>query len=413
MKKRFLPLLLAVVLCLNLIPTAFAASFTDTKPGVYYYVPVLWAVEEGITSGTSSTTFSPDETCTTGQILTFLWRSEGQPAPTGANHFTDVSDTDYFSSAARWANEKGLVSGTVLNPNAPCTRSMVVTYLWKLSGSPSAGSSSFTDVPASAEYAPAVAWAVAQGITGGTSETTFAPQNACTRGQIVTFLHRYSGSPNVAPVVTPYASFPSVPDFGAYAFVSPTQSSVKGNAHYYYYDHTEIAAKNSNRDFKTILTEYLKLLEANGFSNIYLYTVDEGPIAVYASSDTLFSLGSSSKDRAIAIMMRPISDLAASITSDDGKYYKECTGVPDFSAATGILPAEVSPREDGWTFTYDISNGKKEQIDKYVKLLADEGFSISDADVNSVGVAYIQITKGEINIIFVESGNSLVIAVYL
>lgn len=308
-----------------------SGGFTDVKAGAYYADAVKWAVDKKITSGTSATTFSPDQTCTVAQILTFLWNANGKPEPTGRNPFSDISSGDYFYKAAVWAASKGLVSGTRLNPNALCTRAMVVEYLWKLAGSPSMNvvggyssqtitgtvdgtpcsiefsaanikettlyitthdketvkkkvtfitvqpgskmtikgvpfifideyanegngeyvqcgpmepmeiksgafddtkpdvdhrgnsayggiyhpdtwklyftgkngnpyflhiafdSVSFTDVPSDAAYAQAVAWAVENGITAGTSDTTFSPSATCTRGHIVTFLHRAMG----------------------------------------------------------------------------------------------------------------------------------------------------------------------------------------------------------------------------
>lgn len=303
-----------------------AGNFTDVNPSDYYADAVKWAVDRKITSGTSSTTFSPKKTCSVAEILTFLWNANGQPEPTGRNPFSDISTGDYFYKAAVWAAGKGLVSGNKLNPSAPCTRAMVMEYLWKLAGSPASksesykpltltetwdgnvctvtfdaasvkkstvklcddqfdadgvshnimdnedsmlitvptgstvkidnpdagtpwgtdalegkwhysdnagvyhsdpgvsseilssdeklrpnavylfsmkgtlyhlmeasASSSFTDVPASAAYAQAVTWAVENGITAGTSDTTFSPNNTCTRGEIVTFLYRAMG----------------------------------------------------------------------------------------------------------------------------------------------------------------------------------------------------------------------------
>ena len=171
-------------------PTAPTVNFSDVKPGDYFAEPVKWAIEKEITNGTSSTSFSPNETCSTAHILTFLWRSQGSPKPAGTGSFTNLDTSEYYADAARWAKEKGLVSGNTFGANAPCTRAMVVTYLWKLAGSPSAGNSGFSDVPSNADYAKAVAWAVGQGITNGTSTTTFSPRDTCTRGQIVTFLYR-------------------------------------------------------------------------------------------------------------------------------------------------------------------------------------------------------------------------------
>lgn len=177
--------------CYGAAPAATTVGdFTDVATSAYYADAVTWAVEKNITSGTSGTTFSPDTTCTTAQILTFLWRANGSPEPTLANPFQDVSDKDYFAKAALWAHETALVSGDTFDGSAPCTRSMTVTYLWKLAGSPVSPGGGFTDVSTDAEYAQAVSWAVAQTITSGTSATTFSPDATCTRGQIVTFLYR-------------------------------------------------------------------------------------------------------------------------------------------------------------------------------------------------------------------------------
>ena len=167
-----------------------ATAFTDVKADAYYADAVEWAVDKGITSGTSATTFSPDTTCTTAQILTFLWRANGSPAASGGNPFSDVSADAYYYQAALWASEKGLISGSVFNGDTPCTRAATVTYLWKLAGQPSVGASGFTDVPAGSDYAQAVAWAVEEGITSGTSATAFSPDTTCTRAQIMTFLYR-------------------------------------------------------------------------------------------------------------------------------------------------------------------------------------------------------------------------------
>lgn len=163
------------------VPTV--GGFTDVKTGDYFADPVLWAVEKKITAGTSATTFAPNATCTQSQILTFLWRAKGEPKPTGT-----VSGTQYYATAAQWAKEQGLTDN--FSAEADCTRAMVVTYLWKLAGSPKTGTSNFTDVSANADYAQAVAWAVEQGITSGTGNGQFSPASTCTRGQIVSFLYR-------------------------------------------------------------------------------------------------------------------------------------------------------------------------------------------------------------------------------
>lgn len=173
-------------------PEPEARTFTDVDSGAYYHDPIQWAVEKGITTGTSRTTFSPGATCTRAQIITFLWRAAGSPeAQSSDNPFDDVKDTDYYCKAALWAYEKGLVSGTSFGAFDNCTRASTVQYLWQAAGSPAAAAgTAFSDVASGAEYAQAVAWAVEQGVTAGTSRTTFSPNAACTRGQIVTFLHR-------------------------------------------------------------------------------------------------------------------------------------------------------------------------------------------------------------------------------
>ena len=163
------------------VPTV--GGFTDVKTGDYFAEPVQWAVEKKITAGTSATTFSPNATCTQGQILTFLWRAKDELKPVGT-----VSGTQYYAAAAQWAKEQGLTDN--FSAESDCTRAMVVTYLWKLAGSPKTGTSNFSDVPANANYAQAVAWAVEQGITSGIGNGQFDPNSTCTRGQIVTFLYR-------------------------------------------------------------------------------------------------------------------------------------------------------------------------------------------------------------------------------
>ena len=166
-------------------------GFLDVAADAWYAAPVQWAVDKGITSGTSDTTFSPDNTCTRAQILTFLWRAVGSPKMSGSNPFSDVKPSDYYYDAALWAKSKGMVSGSIFGPNTPCTRSATVVYLWQNAGKPSVSyDGKFSDVSSAADYAQAVAWAVKNNITSGMGNNTFAPEMLCTRGHIVTFLQR-------------------------------------------------------------------------------------------------------------------------------------------------------------------------------------------------------------------------------
>jgi hypothetical protein len=169
---------------------AQSGTFSDVPSSHYAYAAVTWAIDKGITNGTGAGKFSPNSTCTNGQILTFLYRANGSPLASGSS-FSDVSASDYFYAPAYWAKSHSLVSGSKLNPSAPCTRAQVVTYLWKLAGSPAvSGGTSFSDVAANADYAQAVRWAVQNGVTDGTGDGKFSPNSTCTRAQIVTFLYR-------------------------------------------------------------------------------------------------------------------------------------------------------------------------------------------------------------------------------
>ena len=169
-------------------------SFADISASAYYYDAVAWAVENGVTSGTTATTFSPNAPCTRAQAVTFLWRAAGSPAPkSSANPFTDIQPGAYYYDAVLWAVEQGITAGTTattFNPDTTCTRAQIVTFLFRAGGADTTGANPFTDVADSAYYAGAVAWAVSNGITTGTTAATFSPSAPCTRAQIVTFLYR-------------------------------------------------------------------------------------------------------------------------------------------------------------------------------------------------------------------------------
>ena len=173
-------------------------EFNDIKEKDYYFEPVLWAVNQTpqITNGTSVNKYSPNATCTRGQVVTFLWRANGCPEPMNMNNpFKDVQTKDYFYKAVLWAAEKGVTNGmdaTHFNPEGACTRAHVVTFLWRADGRPSYGEyyPFFSDIKPNQYYTNAVIWAVEHWITNGTSDTTFSPDSPCTRAQVVTFLYR-------------------------------------------------------------------------------------------------------------------------------------------------------------------------------------------------------------------------------
>ena len=168
--------------------------FVDVAEGSYYEEAIDWAVEKGITNGVSSNMFAPNDPCTRAQIVTFLWRVAGSPAPKSMSSFTDVPADAFYAKAVAWAVENGITSGTgegKFSPNSTCTRAQAVTFLYRASGSPAvSGSAEFSDVSTTAFYADAVAWAAKKGITTGIGGGLFGSDNDCTRGQIVTFLWR-------------------------------------------------------------------------------------------------------------------------------------------------------------------------------------------------------------------------------
>ena len=170
------------------------ADFIDVAAGSYCYDAVQWAVANGITKGTDATHFSPNASCTRGQVVTFLWRAAGEPVVSGNVGFVDVAPGSYCYEAVKWAVANGITKGTDathFSPNATCTRGQVVTFMYRAEGEPAVGGSNgFVDVAAGSYCYNAVQWAVANGITKGTDATHFSPNATCTRGQVVTFLYR-------------------------------------------------------------------------------------------------------------------------------------------------------------------------------------------------------------------------------
>ena len=168
--------------------------FKDVPVDAYYYEAVKWAAEKGITGGVGNGLFAPNQPCTRGQIVTFLWRAAGSPEAKAMSAFSDVADSAYYAKAVAWAVENGITGGTgngKFSPDAACTRAQAVTFLYRAAGSPKvSGSAEFGDVATNAYYANAVAWAAKNGITGGIGGGLFGSDNDCTRAQIVTFLYR-------------------------------------------------------------------------------------------------------------------------------------------------------------------------------------------------------------------------------
>lgn len=169
------------------------SPFRDVPTDAYYYEAVKWAQKKGITGGIGDGLFGPNQPCTRAQIVTFLWRAAGSPVVNYAMDLTDVPGDAYYAEAVRWALSQGITTGTAdgrFSPNAPCTRAQAVTFLFRASKASADGAPAFGDVAADAYYAEAVKWATDNGITTGTTSSTFSPGSGCTRAQIVTFLWR-------------------------------------------------------------------------------------------------------------------------------------------------------------------------------------------------------------------------------
>ena len=225
MKKQVLSFLLVLCLMLTCMTgVAFAATkFTDVPSDAYYADAVQWAVDKQITNGTSATTFSPKATCTRAQMVTFLWRANGSPAVSGTMPFRDVPANAYYRNAVLWASQKQITQGTsatTFNPNGTVTRAEAVTFMYRAAGSPTSFMANpFSDVAADAYYVDAVIWAAGEGITNGTTSTTFSPNDPCTRAQIVTFLYRAANrAADVASLGAP--KYPVVMVHGAFGWGS-------------------------------------------------------------------------------------------------------------------------------------------------------------------------------------------------
>ena len=169
-----------------------ASGFTDVSDDAWYAGPVIWAVENGITAGTTPTTFGPEDTCTRGQIITFLYAAAGKPAGASDNPFGDVAEGDWYYDATAWAAANDVEDGDAFAPDDPCTRAMAMEFIWRALGCPEASvtENPFTDVDEDASYYEAVLWALGEGVTSGIDDATFGSDNTCTRSQIVTFLYQ-------------------------------------------------------------------------------------------------------------------------------------------------------------------------------------------------------------------------------
>lgn len=253
-------------------------KFTDVDPKQYYAKPIAWAVANGVTNGTSKTTFSPNTACTRGQIVTFLWKAAGKPEPSSTqNPFVDVKTKDYYFKPVLWAVENHITSGTDkthFSPLKSCTRGEAVTFMWRANGSPSSPNSSFSDISQNSFYKKAVDWAVATGVTSGTGGNRFSPIKTCNRGEIVTFLYRhYVEAADVNP---------PRPEDTAY------QNIIKGlsSSGYFLYD----VDGDGTRELIVLLADEAAIRGS-------VYTVKDGRAIGLMDNETIMSMASVPGDR--------------------------------------------------------------------------------------------------------------------
>lgn len=241
MKKRIAVVLslILVVSCLGIPVSATIRQFDDVKTDDYFYYPVQWAAANGVTEGIGANLFGPSKPCTRAQVVMFLWRAADSPAPSNvSNPFIDVSAEDYFYTAVLWAVENGITSGVnekEFGPNQTCTRAQIVTFLWQFKDAPVPANPTpgFSDVDAGAYYAAPVAWALENEVTAGIGGSRFAPEQTCTRGQVVTFLFKTMGMvapEDPDPTVPPEPTVPVEP--GVLENIQTCTDMVAGVFHY-------------------------------------------------------------------------------------------------------------------------------------------------------------------------------------
>ena len=389
--KRVLSVVLCMVMVLSLVPMAafadtIANPFKDVKESDYFYDAVLWAVAEGVTTGTSSTTFSPNASCTRAQVVTFLHRAAGSPEPASSeNPFKDVKESEYYYKAVLWAVEEGVTTGTsstTFSPNASCTRAQVVTFLHRASGSPEPASSTnpFKDVAQGEYYSDAVLWAVEKGITTGTGDTTFSPNATCTRGQIVTFLYRYMASAESLAIVFHPADY----HMGSSMETADFAVQVKGGTAPYTfqwvicYDNEEVMAEPVTADSPIhVFSQSFSDYDFDEYRDIGVYCVITDAAGNSVESDLAEVIPYS----AIRIVSQP-ADYQMTSSQEDAEF-------------TITVEGGVAPYTYEWVVCYD---NEEVWYESELELIKSNTFSveISDYDFdayNDIGV-YCIVTDG-------------------
>ena len=404
MKRRVLAFFLAFGLVLSAGEFNVAnAAFEDVAATAYYYDAVCWAVENGITNGTSATSFSPDDTCTQAQILTMLWRANHSPEPSGGYVYlgNDVTPDKYYYKAMVWAYEKELISH-LAQPDEGCSRSDVVLYLWRLEGCPDFGLCAFNDVPFDSEYSEAVAWAIACGITKGTSNSTFSPESFCTRGQIVTFLYRAMVEYPATAVDGAYPGYPSVYDFRTFSGLAPMMVGFSDGGVIYGYSMPEIMSITN--DPGGFIESYLDELEEAGFEAYFALPDEDGVYICYRGREA--GVVMTVTQQLFIVGPVPLQYLL-NFSSGDGKYYITHSIVPDFGVMVNSPMLRLAFEDHITTYFYEPELFTEENLAAYHELITAEGFLLVESADNIR--AY---QKDDVKVVLIRSQDDFAIIIH-
>ena len=399
--KKLLSLVICLIMAAQCATFVLAADFTDVKPEDYFASAVEWAVENNITAGKTETTFAPNETCTRAQAVSFIWRAKGSPEPAGTqNPFTDVKESHYFYKAVLWAVENGITAGmtpTTFAPNQNCTRGQIVTFLWNTEGKPVVSAENpFTDVKESHYFYNAVLWAVENNITAGMSADKFAPNNKCTRGQIVCFLERCYK--NVLEIVTQPADF-----YMEYSEVDATFTiEIQGGKPNYYYDWyvegekkaTHGATDATSDSFTYHVTDYDFDNVQGSYLDVVCYVTDITGKQVASQTAKLFA---KEVTKPLAFKVDPV-DYQMTSSMEDATFTVEITGgVPNYyydwyiykdNDETKVSHGATSATSD--TLSFSVSDY---DFDDYREISV--RCVVTDIEGNSIGSAWAHVLPKE------------------
>ena len=363
MSKKILALVLALCMVFTLMPMTVMAegetAFTDVAESDFFYEPVMWAVEKGITNGMTETAFGPYELCNRAHIVTFLWRANGSPKATAVvNPFMDVKEGDFYYDAVLWALENGITNGVAeyfFGATEPCTRAQAVSFLWRANGKPAYEvENPFTDVEEGTFYYDAALWALANGITTGATETTFNPDGQCTRAEIVTFLFR--AEPTLEELV----------DAAADAYWADLDNQLKDGAGYPNGAEGMGAVVLAIKDGEVILEKaygYAHYFDAAEGSDYWNPTYEKIDNPREMTVDTLFDLASVTKVMATTQSIMLLVDRGLLDVNDTvNQYWPEFTG----DGKENITVAQLLTHSSGlpqWEATFLYCDTHEEQME--------------------------------------------------